>query len=68
MITKKQIKLIHSLGLRKYRLREKLYVAEGPKLVANCSTPGIVRQRFSLLMTGSLGIVKSLKRMVLLMY
>lgn len=40
MITKKQIKLIHSLGLRKYRLREKLYVAEGPKLVGELLDAG----------------------------
>lgn len=33
MITKRQIRQIHNLAHRKYRLREELYVAEGPKLI-----------------------------------
>lgn len=33
MISKSSIKLVHSLGQKKYRVREGLFVAEGPKVV-----------------------------------
>ena len=33
MISKARIKLIHALEMRKHRLREGLFVAEGPRLV-----------------------------------
>ena len=35
MISKNLIKLIKSLELKKYRKREKLFVAEGPKVVGD---------------------------------
>ena len=39
MISKAIIKKIHSLEQRKYRLKEQLFVAEGPKLVGElCAT------------------------------
>jgi TrmH family RNA methyltransferase len=33
MISKNKIKLIHSLEQKKYRKKEGLFVAEGPKIV-----------------------------------
>lgn len=38
MISKKQAKLVHSLEVGKYRRRERLFVAEGPKLVGELLT------------------------------
>ena len=40
MITKSQQKLIHSLEQKKYRQREGLFVAEGPKVVADLLAMG----------------------------
>ena len=34
MISKQQIKTIHSLRLKKYRDQSELFVGEGPKVVA----------------------------------
>ncbi len=40
MISKNQIKLIRSLELRKYRKAERLFVAEGPKVVGDLQAAG----------------------------
>ena len=35
MITKSQIKYVHSLGIKKYRDQERCFIAEGPKVVTD---------------------------------
>ena len=42
MISKNQIKLVRSLEQKKYRLRESLFVAEGPKVVGDLLAAGFV--------------------------
>ena len=43
MISKAIIKFVHSLELKKNRNRERLFVAEGPKVVADLATVEIGR-------------------------
>lgn len=45
MISKNQQKLIRSLSLKKNRERERLFVAEGPKVVADLQHAGFVAEQ-----------------------